>query len=234
MSPVPPQQENPFSILTPQERAMAQSLVQSGDMASVYKLLENRRELNREQSKKLGGFDNRKDFITAMQQTRKLATEQLKKSRTSLDKFGQATDIVKQRGGFDKMNGADDTILMKAFASMILPGEAVMSDDIRIIAQQEGLPGWFKSYAAQLEGGQLKGDQRRTIYKSMNNLAERAYKENIGIRQKFGSDIEYGGFKENDIFDPQLGYNPYSMNSVAPQVVPAAQLNPSDFREPSK
>lgn len=155
-------------------------------------------------------FKDLNENLKAMQATRKAADTSMAPSNESLRKYAQATDMVRKKNGFDKLSGADDTVLMKGFASMILPGEAVMSDDINIIAQQDGVPGWFKSYAAQLKGsGQLSAEQRADIYQTMTTLAERANAENQQYRKQFAIDKKLGDFPEGSIFREEIGFNPF-------------------------
>lgn len=164
---------------------------------------------------KVGAFKDMNEYLKAIQTTRKAAQTSLAPSNESLRKYAQVTDLVRKKGGFENMTGADDTVNMKAFASMILPGEAVMSDDINIIAQQDGLPGWFKSYAAQLKGnGQLDPTQRADMYRTMTTLAERAYKENEGFRKQFTIDKDLGNFPDGSIFTESIGFNPYEFEDI--------------------
>lgn len=170
----------------------------------------------------VGQFKDMNEYLKALQTTRKDAGTQLSPSRESLRKFGQATELVSKRGGFANMNGADDTVLMKAFASMILPGEAVMSDDIRIIADQGGLPDWFKGFAAQLTGGgTLSPDQRSMIYNTMQPLGQIAFDENSQIRGQYQTDIDFGQFPINAVFKEQIKFNPYTGQPMQP--TPAAK-----------
>lgn len=180
-----------------------------------------------------GKFDNYKDYLAAQADLREKANKALAASRESLRKHAQVTERLKQKGGFDNLTGADDTLLVKAYASMLLPGEAVMSDDVRVIAEQSGLPATLRSMAMKVAGkGSLSVDERQRIYESMTTLADMANNENQEIRNLYGNDIRDSGFKEGSIFRPSLYAKPYvspalpgvpSKSSVPPPPPPGAK-----------
>jgi len=165
----------------------------------------------------VGQFKDMNEYLKARRELRKEWTPQLAPSRESIRKYNQATDIVTKRKGFAKMTGADDTVMIKAFASMILPGEAVMEGDIATIVNQSGLPGTLQSYLQAFKGeGQLGLVQRQEIYDAMTGLAQRAYGENIDIRAQMQPDIEIGGIEQKGLFRSPLKYKPYSLKAPAP------------------
>lgn len=212
--PKPGVQQSALAKLTPEQKEMAKMAIMSGDWKSVAELMKT--------DTAIGGFKDMDTYLKALQSTRKGASTALAPSNESLRKYAQVTDMVSTKKGFDNLSGADDTVLMKGFASMILPGEAVMSDDINIIAQQDGIPGWFKAYAAQIKGsGQLAPNQRAQIYQTMTTLAERASMENQQLRSQFDIDQKLGNFPEGSIFTKPIGFNPYTppKPSITPQGV---------------
>ncbi len=172
-----------------------------------------------------GVFKTPQDYLKAQQTTRKEANTALAPIRESIRKFGQATDMVEKRGGFASMSGADDTVLIKGFASMILPGEAVMSDDITTIVNQSGLPGAVESYLAAFRGqGQLGEEQRKAIYDTMTTLYSRAKTEHTGVKAMFQPDIDYGGFPESAIYRDFQYPTAYAPPGTTPAVKPVTGI----------
>lgn len=169
-------------------------------------------QIDAQSKTQFGGFKDLNEFLKAKDNIRNRANTQLAPHRESLRKYNQATNIINQRGGFDKLGGADDTLLIKAFASMMLPGEAVMEGDIGAIINQDGIPGWLKSFVQKVQGeGQLAPPERAKIYRTMTDLAEQANKEYGDVRGLFDVDIQQGGFNPKAIFTPRIPYNPYAI-----------------------
>jgi hypothetical protein len=116
---------------------------------------------------------------------------------------------------------------------MILPGEAVMSDDISTIVKQSGLPGTIESYLQAFKGkGTLGADQRAEIYRTMTDLAKRAQTENEEIRSMFSGDIALGGFDPSSIFRPKMAVEPFAipagLGGVTGTSYKPAPVNPAD------
>lgn len=152
-----------------------------------------------------GKFKDTKEMLAAKQATRSAFDKSTAIDGKVLDRYQYAVDLIGKGKSIENFTGADDTLLMKAFANMILPTESVMGDDLAVIAQQEGLPSLWHQYAAQFKGnGQLGVDARRSIYTTMAAMANTAIGKYRDQERRFQFDIDQGGFNPESIFRQSL------------------------------
>ncbi len=190
-----------------QRRAEDALLLASGDSGAYV-------DSQRSQRERYGNFENRRDHLDASRNLRNNVDQYIKPSKIRLAKYNSVTKLANNREGFENFKGADDTVLFKAFASMILPGEAVMEGDIQAIVNQAGLPGRVQSYIQVFKGeGTLDPKERKFIYRTMTDLASSAAEENQSVRNQFENDVDVGGFDPQSIFGKEQVMNdPYPIS----------------------
>jgi len=148
-----------------------------------------------------GPFENIKDQLGAFKSIRGEFDKTNASNKKRRDTFGTVTDLVRLRGGWDKLQGADDTLLAKSFANMVLPNESVMGDDMELINQQGGFAGLSKNMVAKLVNGDtLDPTERAIMYetmKSIHNSAVKGYEEN---KVRAYPDVKRSGMGYGEIF----------------------------------
>jgi len=146
-------------------------------------------------------FDNVKDELSAKQGTRSKLDSANKITNKVRNTFSRATDVINERGNLNNLTGADDTLMMKSLANMILPSESVMGDDLQTIQNQSGLPAYFTNFAAKLSGGgTLAPQERATIYQTMKSLHNTAVRDYEKEKVRFWPDIQSGGWGQDEFF----------------------------------
>lgn len=176
---------------------------------------------------KVGPFKDYKDFHQAQRELAKDYAKNADPHRNAMRQYGVITDILGERGGFEKMTGADDVTLIKSYVKMVTPKESVMSDDVVNVIQASGLPGSIASYVAAFKGeGQLGPEQRAQIYQTMTNLYGSASTELRDIRAGVLPTITASAFDPAQIYRPLRMSTPYPIPSTllggraAPTVAP--------------
>lgn len=151
-------------------------------------------------------FKTEKDAMDMQMKIQKSFNDQTKPDQKRVGSFDSATQVIRSRGGFENLTGADDTLLMKAFANMLLPNEAVMSDDLNIIAQQSGIPGEIKNLIKRVGGGgQLESSERARIYKTMEDMFYTSMRKMESEKAGLFPMVQQGRFNYNSVF-PNTGY----------------------------
>lgn len=91
--------------------------------------------------------------------------------RQSIELYNTVNDVIGARGGYTNMQVSDDELLMKSYAKMLLPNEAVMTDDINRIARSGSLNDIVKGMANKISLGiALLPEERDNLWRSMNTL----------------------------------------------------------------
>ena len=170
-----------------------------------------------EKNARVGPFKDHKDWNAAQFQLAQSYNKEAGSYRTIVNSYGAMTDIIKERGGFDKMTGADDTALIKFFVKATTPKESVMSDDVRNIIESAGIPAMVASYKEQLKGGgQLGDDQRREIYTTMTNLFNASKGELTQIDKQYMPWIELNEFYPDMVIRPLDMPEPFGYEAPNP------------------
>jgi osmotically-inducible protein OsmY len=178
-----------------------------------------------------GPFDNMKDYWQAQRELTKDYAKEAGPYRRVVKSYGAVTDIVKERGGFDKLTGADDVALIKFFVKSVTPKESVMSDDVRQIVNASGLPGTIDSYLQAFAGkGQLGKEQRRQIYATMTGLFNSSKIELDDIRTQYDPQVAAGEFDPEQVYRPLKMPEPFGYE--APNPAPLLLQPPNEDNAP--
>lgn len=134
----------------------------------------------------------------------------VKATRSSLERFNEATDLITERGGFEGMSGEDDTSMITFFAQMQRPGEAMNEGDVAQILASAGLGDIASSYIKLLKGeGRLSDPQRARMYRSMQSMAQSRQQQYGDIRNVTQEMINPYGQQLGNIMRPAVDVNPY-------------------------
>ena len=106
--------------------------------------------------------------------------------RDALGMFNTAQNMIIDAGGFANMSGADDEALIKSYAKMVLPKEAVMTDDAGRIVMSDNFDSFIRGLKEKFNvKGQLSWEERKSIYESMMRQAQGKMAEYNAGRQDF-------------------------------------------------
>jgi len=163
-------------------QAVANQLGRAGEAA---KLAEQRRyhdaqiEMQRQAAELVkrqmqGPYKDMSQYATASGGLRDDARAELAPFRQQMSLYNTVQDLVAEKG-FVGMSITDDELFIKSYAKMLLPNEAVMTDDIQRIAMTDKVDSVVRGLAAKVGyGTQLTGAEREQLWASMYRTAESA------------------------------------------------------------
>ena len=106
--------------------------------------------------------------------------------RDALSMYNTTQNMIINTGGFSEMSGADDEALIKAYAKMVLPKEAVMTDDAGRIVMSDNFDSFIRGLKEKFNvKGQLSWQERKSIFDSMTRQAQGKMAEYSAGRQDF-------------------------------------------------
>lgn len=149
------------------------------------------------------GYKSRKEMEDAQLKVRGEFDKRMKEQglTKTKDSFNRASNLVYERGGLKRLTGPDDVAMIKAYANMLLPGEAVMSDDVNILEDASGIPEAAKAFLARLSGdGTLSDTARRELYAAMTSVHNGAIQTEGKLRGKWLGQIGDVGLNAQDVF----------------------------------
>jgi hypothetical protein len=136
-----------------------------------------------------------KDVLNAEEALRKEYNPQAKPIRNAIRAFNDTYTAIQQAGGdYNKLSGAGQIQMVKNWAKMILPDEAVMAGDTNAVAQaaQANLGGTIDSWLNFFKGkGELPEGMIGQIFDSMKQMALRNAQEGVDLNQYY-SDLATG------------------------------------------
>lgn len=122
----------------------------------------------------VGPYKDMGQYTTAAGGLRDDARAELAPFRQQMSLYNTVQDLVGEKG-FHGMSIADDELFIKSYAKMLLPNEAVMTDDIQRISQSDKLDSFTRGLANKVGIGQkLSKDEREALWSSMYRTAESA------------------------------------------------------------
>ncbi len=154
-----------------------------------------------------------KDLTQAQKDIMGSHETRIKATRSSLERFNEATDLIQNRGGFEGMSGEDDTSLITFFAQMQRPGEAMNEGDVAQILASAGLGDMVNAYTKLLKGeGRLSDPQRARIYNAMESMAQSRLGQYGDIRATTQQMIDPYQGQLGQIMRPEVKVDPYPIN----------------------
>ncbi len=160
------------------------------------------------------------DILKATTEQQTQAMKQLAAPRQQLQYFQSATDIVRNRGGFAGMTGADDLALVTQFSKLLRPGEAVMSDDVQNALNTLGYGDMVNMMIGASKGEQLTETQRAEIYGTMSTLAGRAEQQAQNIRGMVSQRLQGTPVQAGQVLPQAVPFQPLGSAALQGQQVP--------------
>ena len=163
-------------------QAVANQLGRAGEVA---KLAETRRyhdaqidmarqAAERARSGMVGPYQDMQQYATASNGLRDDARAELAPFRQQMSLYNTVQDLVGEKG-FIGMSIADDELFIKSYAKMLLPNEAVMTDDIQRIATSDKVDSVVRGLAAKVGyGTKLDKSEREQLWSSMYRTVDSA------------------------------------------------------------
>lgn len=110
-----------------------------------------------------------------------------------------AQDLIRLKGTTG-MNVVDDEQFIKAYAKLLLPGEAVMTDDINRIGRSESITSVIRGLANKVGAGyQLSPEERANIYEAIVRLGGESAEQYTQLRGDFENRAIRSGLHVNDV-----------------------------------
>lgn len=122
----------------------------------------------------IGPYKDMSQYMTAAGGLRDDARAELEPFRQQMSLYNTVQDLVGEKG-FHGMSIADDELFIKSYAKMLLPNEAVMTDDISRIATSDKLDSVIRGMANKVGYGvELGKEEREALWQSMYRTASSA------------------------------------------------------------
>ncbi|MGI9309105.1 MAG: hypothetical protein ACR2P6_07575 [Gammaproteobacteria bacterium] len=129
-----------------------------------------------------------KDYQTMANTLRDDAVSAVAPYRAAIEQYNDVNNLIADAGGFAGMNHATDIALMKGYAKIMLPGEAVMTDDMAMIAQSDKFSSVIRGLANKINYGQpLDETERKQLHDAMNSLMTGKLEQYGQAREDFTS-----------------------------------------------
>jgi len=145
------------------------------------------------------------------------AMKELQPYRESVEIFDGVQNTINARGGFNNMTKADDIQLMKGYAKMLLPREAVMSDDLNVIAQTDSLDSVVRGLMNKVNMGvALTAPERRQIYDSLYGLGQQRVQNYQQTRQDYEDRSARMGLNPADVLRTGMAVDMQNMSQQYP------------------
>lgn len=180
-----------------------------------------------QQRQSMGGYADLNQRTSQLRQLAGDANKRLAPHREVLSSYSKLRSIYERAGGnFNNLSGADDQAAIKFVQKMILPNEAVMSDDQIQAVKNSGL--WsqvdtWKQWLTENKGAGLGADARYQLYKLAETLRGQATQELDWERQS----IDTLGASAN--IDPAEIYQRRDYGGAIDIKKPVKQPNPKDL-----
>jgi hypothetical protein len=210
-------------------QATANQLGRAGEAA---KLAEQRRyndaridmqriEAERARMGMVGPFKDMAQYATASGGLRDDARAELAPFRQQMSLYNTVQDLVGQKG-FQGMSIADDELFIKSYAKMLLPNEAVMTDDIQRIATSDKVDSVVRGLAAKVGyGTKLTDEEREQLWSSMYRTASSAAPRYEQLRSDYTERATRMYLNPADILNTAITMDARRFNSPQP-----AQVDP--------
>lgn len=133
-----------------------------------------RQEAARKQANMIGPYQDMAQYASTSGGLRDDARAELEPFRQQMGLYNTVQDLVGEKG-FSGMSIADDELFIKSYAKMLLPNEAVMTDDIQRIATSDKVDSVVRGLAAKVGyGTKLTDAEREQLWSSMYRTASSA------------------------------------------------------------
>lgn len=124
--------------------------------------------------------------------------------RNSVRMFGNVQNMFREKG-VNNMTVADDEVMIKTLAKMILPKEAVMSMDAVELSKNEGLPSAMRAALAKIGvRTELQAEERRTLYSTILQMGGQQAQEYQDVRGQYQQMAQRDQVNPFDVMGQQM------------------------------
>ena len=164
-------------------------------------------EQQMKQQRRVGPYESEQQYQSTVNPISTAYEKAIAPQREVLSRLNQTAQTIQERGGFDKLTGADDMVMLRNFIKMTVPNEAVMSDDQRAATlAANGYPGQAAAFLQLLKGkGSLDAQGRATLFQTMQSLGQSALPQYQDIRQQYEGRAQRGSIDPRDFMRPAMG-----------------------------
>ncbi len=108
-----------------------------------------RMKMENDLAQRIGPYSDMSQYMTAAGGLRDDARAELQPYRQAVSLLDTTRNMVNEKG-FNGLTTTDDTALIKAYAKLLLPNEAVMTDDVEQIAASDKVDSVFRGFASRI------------------------------------------------------------------------------------
>jgi len=197
---------------------LGQLMMQQNDLGAV-----------KAQREGLGGYQNLKAKIDTQSKLSKDAASEFAPMRASLSSYENLRNIfTKAKGDFENISGADDQAIIKLVQKMILPNEAVMSDDQLTAVKNSGAWSQLEAYKEWLtnnKGAGLGKAARRNLFELANTLRQEQMERLRFARGRHDVLARSAQFEPGDIYQTRQWGNAISIPPPGARLINPNQVN---------
>ena len=172
------------------------------------------------------GWGSPKEIQARETGLRKEYQAQAQPLESSLNRFETTTETLKQRGGdFNKLSSTDKLAMVKDFAKVLLPQEAVMSGDETAIAQSAAgtFGGSVDQWVNYLGGkGNIPASVAADMYKTMQSRVGNIQQDLAGKQQQYTYLANQYGLNASRVVGQQIYQMGEQQATTAPGSTPVA------------
>jgi len=141
--------------------------------------------------------------------------------------LNQSQELIRLKGTTG-MNIVDDEQMIKSYAKILLPNEAVMTDDIQRIGRSDSVTAFVRGIANKVNlGVPLSPEERANIYEAMVRLGSESARQYTQLREDFTGRAIRSGLHVNDVLRTV-----YEIDTGLQKVYRGEQPPPALNREP--
>ncbi len=142
-------------------------------------------EMENSLARRVGPYSDMSQYMTAAGGLRDDARAELQPYRQAVSLLGTTRNMVNEKG-FNGLSTTDDTALIKAYAKLLLPNEAVMTDDVEQIAASDKVDSVFRGFASRINAKMaLSPAERAQLVDAIDRLGRDKLEEYGQLRRDY-------------------------------------------------
>lgn len=142
-------------------------------------------EMENSLARRIGPYSDMSQYMTAAGGLRDDARAELQPYRQAVSLLDTTRNMVNEKG-FNGLSTTDDTALIKAYAKLLLPNEAVMTDDVEQIAASDKIDSVFRGFASRINAKMaLSPAERAQLVDAIDRLGADKLQEYGQLRRDY-------------------------------------------------
>lgn len=142
-------------------------------------------KLQNDLAQRVGPYSDMSQYMTAAGGLRDDARAELQPYRQAVSLLDTTRQMVNDKG-FHGLSTTDDTALIKAYAKLLLPNEAVMTDDVEQIASSDKIESVFRGFASRINAKMaLSPAERAQLVDAIDRLGQDKLQEYGQLRRDY-------------------------------------------------